>query len=262
MATTITHRGQLNSIAQNQQFCSSLSSALNRICKSTDSTFRRVHVMKRDEQGNIKLYNVKDKVTGESKTVNVLSYIEDIETGSMQLDEPAYIISAKCALLILGVPLYTVGRMSWHLFKTHFEISMLIINTLKKASKPCAIERFYEAAVEMRRGLSQIPGMLGNGLFEIFKDVLLGAGAELASIYGVVRPYQGRWFEQIIEHHWQNGAHYKNDFRYVPPRAGENCCEAFIKDVKDAHPCYLAHCFQIRNNVNNPHVVVIRRDAL
>jgi hypothetical protein len=201
-------------------------------------------------------------VTGEPKTVNVLSYIEDIETGNMQLDEPAYIISAKCALLILGVPIYTVGKMAWHLFKTPVEISVLMINTLKKANKRCVIERFYEAAVEMRCGLSQVPGILGHGLFEIVKDVLFGVGAELASIYGVIRPYQGRWIEQIIEYHWQNSAHYKDDFRYVPARAGENCCEAFIKDVKDAHPCYLAHCFQIRNNVNNPHVVVIRREAL
>jgi hypothetical protein len=91
---------------------------------------------------------------------------------------------------------------------------------------------------------------------------MFGLGAELASIYGVVRPYQGRDFESLVEHAWQHGTSYKDDFRNVSARAGENCWGAFVKDMRDAHPCYLAHCFQARGNANNPRIVVIRREAL
>lgn len=252
-----------NPFSQIQQFCSSISLQLNKICKSTDSTFRRVHVIKRDEQGNIKLYNSKDRVTGETKIVSVLSYIEEIETGNMQLDEPAYIISVKCALLVLGIPLYTLGKIAWHAFKTPFDISIIAINTLERVGQHLMIERFYESAVEMRKGCSLVSEAFCDGLSEIIKDLLFGLGAEFASMYGIVRPYQGRWFEQLFEHAWQNGAHYKDDFRYVPPRAGESCWTACVKDMQDAHPCYLAHCFQVRGNVmNNPHITVVRREAL
>ncbi len=257
--TELTH---LSPISQIQQFCSSLNSFLSTLCEGVDSAFRRVHVMKKDANGNIRLYDVKDKETGTTRKVGVLSYIEDIKTGEMQLDEPSYVIATKCALLVLGIPFYTVGKMAWHVFKTPFEITVLAVNTLVKAGDQFAICRYYEGMMEMRRGFSQVPEMFGNGLFEIIKAPLFGLGAELASIYGVFRPYHGRKIEAIIEKAWQQGASYKDDFRNITPRVGESCWDAFVKDVWDARPFYLAHCFQVRGNVNDPRVVIIRREAL
>jgi hypothetical protein len=260
--SAITRSGHLDPIAQIQQFYSSLSSLLSTLCERTDSAFRRIYVMKKDDRGNIKLYDVKDKKTGEIKKTGIISYIEDIKTGEMQLDEPSYVIAIKCALLVLGIPFYMVGKMAWYTLKTPFEITALAMNTLVKAGEHFAIERYYEGIIEMRRGFSQIPEMFGNGLFEVIKTPIFSLGAQLTCVYGTFRPYHGRKFEAMIEHAWQQGASYKEDFRNVPLRTGENCWSAFVKDVHDAHPFYLAHCFQVRGNVNDPRIVVIRREAL
>jgi hypothetical protein len=260
--SAVTHSAHLNPISQVEQVCSSVSALLSTLCEKTDSAFRRVHVMKRDGSGNIKLYDVKDKETGVTRKVGVLSYVEDIKTGEMQLDEPGYVISFKCALLVLGVPFYTIGKMAWYIFKTPFEISALAVETLIKAGEYFAIARLYEGCIEMRRGFSQIPEMFGNGLFDIIKAPIFGLAAEFASIYGIFRPYHGRKIEALIENAWQQGASYKDDFRNIPARTGENCWTAFVKDLHDAHPFYLAHCFQVRGNVNDSRIVVIGRDVL
>jgi hypothetical protein len=259
--STVSQIGRLSPIAQIQHFWS-CTRLLSSLCESTDSVFRRVHVMKRDETGNIKLYKVKNKTTGETKQVGVLSYIEEIRTGEMQLDEPGYIIVIKCAMIALGMPLYTVGKMGWHMFKTPFEISALAINTLIKTGEQLALGRLYEGAVEMRHGFSQVPEIFGEGLFEIIKAPIFALGAELAALGGIVRPYHGRGIEKIIEFAWQKGASYQEDFKNPPPRTGENCWDAFVKDVHDTHPFYLGPCFQGRGNVNDAQIIVIRREAL
>lgn len=260
--STVSQVGRLSPFSQVQEFCSSVGSLLSTLFERTDSAFRRVHVMKKDANGNIKLYNVKDPATQQIKKTAVLSYIEDIKTGEMTLDEPGYIIASKCALIALGLPFYTVGKMAWYVFKTPFEISALAINTLMKAGQHLAIGRLYEGAVDMRIGFSQVPEMFGIGLFEIIKAPIFFLGAELAVIYGIFRPFHGRKIEAIIEHAWQQGASFKEDFRNVPPRIGENCWDAFVQDIHDAHPFYFAHCFQVRGNVQDPRIVVIRRGAI
>lgn len=258
--TAVSPAGRLSPYSQVQQFCSSLWSLANSVCESTDTAFRRVHVMKRGADGNIKLYDV--KVDGETRRVGVLSYIEDIKTGNMYLDEPGYIVSFKCALIALGMPLYTTGKMAWHLFKTPIEITAIAIDTIVRVGQLLVRQRLQEGATEMRRGLFQIADTFGTGLFEIIKAPLFGLGMELAALYGIFKPHHGRKFEAMVESAWQKGASYKDDFRNIPPRENETCWEAFMKDIKEARPFYLAHCFQVRGNTAEPRVIVIRRDAL
>jgi hypothetical protein len=220
--------------------------------------------MKKDTNGNIKFYHVKDKTTGENKNTAVLSYVEDIRTGEMQLDEPAYIIIVKCVFLSLGMPFYTLGKMAWHTFKTPLEISALAMNALRKASEQFAMGGLYEGAIEICRDFSQIPEIFGKGLFEIIKAPIFGLGAELASIYGIFKPYHGRKIEATIERAWQQGVSYKDkgDFLNIAPRTGENCWNAFVKDMQEARSFYLAHCFQVRGNVSDLRMIVVRREAL
>jgi hypothetical protein len=219
-----------------QDFCSSVGS----LCERTNAAFRRVHVEKKDENGNLKLYNVtdpdtgkavKDPATGKVKKKSVITYIEDIRTGNLYLDEEAHVVAFKCFVLVFAIPFYTVGKMAWHLFKI-----------------PC--------------GLFQSLEIVGNNLLEVVKAPLFGIGAELAAIGGIIKPYKFRTWEAIVENKWQNGVSYKEDFRKIPPRKGENCWQAFMKDIRQKRPLYLAYCFQVRGNVNDPRIHVIRRESL
>lgn len=259
MATSIQ---SLSSAAQFQQFFSSAGSFFNSLCESTDSAFRHVYVMKRGEDGRIKSYDVKDKATGETKRTPLVTYIEDVKTGEMYLDEEAWIVSVKCALVALGMPFYTVGKMAWHAFKTPIEITIVAVNILIEAGRSFDRCRFYEGFTDLRTACIVLPEILGNGLYEIVKAPPFGCGAVLAGLYGILKPFHGRKIEAMIENAWQKGVSFKEDFRHIPARSGENCWEAFVTDMMSLRPFYLAHCFQVRGNTRDSNIVLIRREPV
>jgi hypothetical protein len=257
--TAISQTRPLSPFSQIQEFCSSLSTLLTSLCQRTDSAFRRVYVMKKDGDGNIKFYDDRENA---GKKVVILTYIENIKTGDLQFDEPNYVIATKCALIVLAMPFYTLGKIAWYAFKTPLEISALVIDTLIKAGDELSMSRFYEGCVKLRHGVSQIPDMFGNGLFEIIKAPFFGYATALASFYGIFKPYHARVVVAGLEHASQRGLSYKEDCKNIPPRPNENCWEAFAKDIGNAHPCYLAQCFQVRGNVRDARIVVIRRESI
>lgn len=259
---TIAPAQRLDAFSQFRKLGNALASLFTSQCESTDSAFRRVYLMKRDEQGNIRLFDKKDPVTGVIRKDALLNYIEDARTGEIYLDEPQYIVAVKCALIALGMPLYTFGRMAWNAVKTPLEIGTIALDTLSRLGEQLRQCHFSEAASAMKRGCVQILGSLGNGLFEIVKAPLFMFGCELAAIYGIFRPYHGRKFEGMIENAWQRGASYKEDFVRIPARPGESCWESFRKDIMSAHAFYFAQCFQVRGNINSSRITVIKREPV
>ena len=237
-------------------------SILTRLCERTETAFRRVHVMKRDEQGHIKLYDKKDPLTGAVRKDALLNYIEDVRTGELYLDEPTYVVAVKCAVITLGMPLYAFGRMTWNLVKTPIEIGTIALDAIRQLSTQLRQCHLKESASTLKTAVIQSTAAFGHGLYEIVKAPLFMLGCELAAIYGIFRPYHGRKYEAILEHFWQRGVSYKNDFVSIPARPGESCWEAFRKDIMNAHTCYLARCFQVRGNVNESRVVVIKREPI
>jgi hypothetical protein len=261
----------LSGFSQLQQFCTAVGSLLGSVCQSTDSAFRRVYVKKKDENGNIKLYNKKvtekNPVTGQTKIVkkkiDTLTYIEDVKTGAMYKDEPSSDVAYKCFAITLGIPYYTVGQMVWHAVKTPIEIGAIALKTIFKSGQQILLGKFCESAHALLSACTQIPNTFGNGLFEVVKAPLFGLGCALSAITGMFKnSYHARKFEALIENAWQQGASYKQDFRNIPARKGEGFWTAFVKDILEPRPFYLAYCFQVRSNVNDPRVIVIRRERL
>ncbi len=268
--TTAVQTSHFNPLQQLSAFGEALAPIFVSLFERTSSAFRRVEVMKRDEMGNIKLYDSRkksdDPTTGRSslqnKKIAVLSYIEDIKTGDLYLDELDYVVAFKCALIALAMPLYTVGKIGWEAVRTPFEIGTIALDTLHQIGQQMLLGRLYESALLARDGLSQVSETLGSGLFEIVKAPLFLLGAELAAIQGIFKPYHGRKFEAMIEKAWQNGISYKEDFRKIPVREGEDCWQAFKTDILNLRTFYLAHCFQVRGNVSDARISVIRRTPL
>ncbi len=259
MATSVQ---TLSPASEIKQLLSSASSFFTSLCESTNSAFRRVHVMKRGEDGNIKFYAIKDKATSETKRTPLVTYIEDVKTGEMYLDEEGWIVSIKCALVVLGMPFYTLGKMAWYAFKTPIEITAIASKILVEAGRNFAQCRFYEGFSDLRTACTVLPERLGNGLYEIIKAPFFGFLAILAGLYGIPKPFHGRKIEAVIENAWQNGISFKEDFRNISPREGEGCLKACVKDMMQMRPFYLAHCFQVRDNTHDPRIVVIRRERV
>lgn len=254
--------------AQIQQLCNAITSLFGSLTESTDSAFQRVHVTKRDASGNIRFYEKKETVidpnTGASTVVTTqisdLTYIEDVKTGELYRDEPTYTVATKCSLTALGIPFYAIAKMGWHTAKTPLQIGSIAISAIGRVGQLFFSGNFCEAAKEAQREIVQIFEVLGTGLFEIVKAPLFALGCELAAIYGIFKPYHGRKFEALIENAWQQGVSQKLDFRNVAARPDENCLTAFFKYVRDSHPFYLAHCFQVRGSTRSPLVTVTARN--
>lgn len=261
MATTAASN-YLSPFAQARKFFNTASDLLSSLTESTDSAFKRVKVTKRDESGNIRFFNVKDPDTGETRSVSELTYIEDIKTGDLYLDEPTYTVATKCFCVVLGMPFYTVGKMVWHAVKTPLEIGSIAIDAILKVGQLFLSGNYTEGAKEAYCTLQRTFEVLSTGLFEIKKAPFFGLGCALTALYGVFKPYHGRKFEALLENAWQQGSSHKEDFRNVPARPDENCLTAFVKDLRDSHTFYLAHCFQIRGNIRNPLITINSREPL
>lgn len=271
MATTaqVTALG-MSPFEQIQHVGSAFSTALSALFESTSSAFNRVHVTKKDENGNIRFYEKKVTVVDpdtklsriETRKISELTYIEDAGTGNLYLDEPMDIVMVKCAFLVLGLPFFTFGKIGWHMARTPIEIGTICIDALTKIGPELALGHLYESAGQAHLSASRVAQAFGTGLFEVVKAPFYLIAAEFAAIYGIFKPYHGRRLEAAIEKAWQNGTSYKEDFRNIPARSGETCWQAFKTDIQIAHTFYLAHCFQVRGNVNDPRFNVLKRAAL
>ncbi len=254
--------GPLSAIDQFFQWDSTITELFTSICDKTDESFRRVHVQKRDEAGNIKTYQSKDPTTNEIRQIQTLSYVEDIQTGAMYLDEPHYVTSVKCALIAFANILYTSGKVVWYAVRAPIVIAAVAAEAISKAAKEFSMGRCLESATELKKGWTKSCDLGVESLFEIIKCPIFGLGVELSAIYGIFRPYFGRKFVGKLENAWLGGISYKQSFNRIPAREGETCLEAFSKDIQSSHPYYLAQCFQVRGNVNDPRIIVIKREPL
>ena len=259
---TVSLAPRLDPISQFSQFFSSLSSLVFTAFENTETAFRRVQVMKQDAEGNMRIFDVKNSQGQVISKSPFLTYIEDVKTGDLQLDEPLSAVASKCALVAIGSPFYTFGKMSWYAFHTPLEITVLFLDTIAKAGEQFVHGKFSESGALLTRGISQITETFGKGVWEVIKAPLFGVAMAIAGLYGIFKPYHGRRVEALIENAWQQGISYKNDLRTIPERPGENCWEAFVKYINSPHPFYLAHCFQIRGNISDPHIHLIRREPL
>lgn len=263
MTANITAVRPLAPLTQLEQLVTTVGSLLASLCERTDEAFQRTAVIKRDDQGNIRFFNKKDPETGQTTQVSVINFIEDIQSGDLYLDEGMPTVCLKCALLVLGLPFYTIGKMAWHVVKTPLDITAIALGTLY------VMVGCFLATADMQEvfkfamyGVIEALDTAGYGLFEIVKAPLFGLGAELASLYGILKPYHGRKFESLIENAWECGASYRDDFRKIPAREEESTCEAFVKDLQSGRPFYLAHCFPARGNTFDPRITVIHRESI
>jgi hypothetical protein len=255
----VTQPTLLTPSAQFKEFFSALGTLFSSVCERTDDAFRRVNVLKRDANGAVKSYLNTDPLTGEKKTITVLSYLEDTRTGKLYMYEENYITSVKCFLLTLGIPFYTLGKMCWFACKAPIEMTALTIDAFTKTGNRFYSGKFNEGLTELRNGVTQVGESFADGLFELVKAPLFGLGAELAAVYGIFRAPFGKRAESLIEHAWQKGVTYKEVARGVQARQGEHCLQSFINDIRESHPFYLAQCFQERGHISNPRLIILSR---
>jgi len=142
------------------------------------SDFKVINIWKLDLDGE--KWNCCDKHRGQAK------YIIDLSTNRRYSNEAPGIVRTKCFLLTLGTPIvHLIAGVCNAAFRA------LQIITLAHFWMPKDEERSYNFRVRLKDA--------GQDLLRIVAAPLAIIGLELAAIYGIFRPYDGRKLYASIE---------------------------------------------------------------
>ncbi|HSW86738.1 MAG TPA: hypothetical protein VLG49_04465 [Rhabdochlamydiaceae bacterium] len=189
------------------------------------------------------------------------SYTLDVKTGDLYKggdlrDDSPFVIAGKCVCLLAINPVYTSVYMTWHFTKAAVHLVGISVDTVKKmkqAGGQKSVGTFFKGF------FWNLPKTVSSDLYNVVRGPIFGVGVELASAYGVVNPYNGRKWEARIEGKWHRNISWKEDWRMMRTPESEGVVKAQVKDIKLAKVCYLAFCFQVKDNIANPRFTVLSR---
>jgi hypothetical protein len=223
-----------------------------------EPAFESVAISKLHRNGQVKVYEIINPVTGEKSQQTIRKAILDRTTGDLYLDEKEYVVRAKCLAIMLGMPFYTLSTIGWHLTKLPIVVAVVAFDALKQIPSRWCDLTLNAAWNGFREKVYQITVLSAKEVFEVVKAPFYFIAAECAACVGVVNPYLGRKWVGKVEYSWQNQRSYKEDFRKIPARPDESCWEAFVTDLIQSRAFYLAYCFQVRGNLSDKNVRLIR----
>ena len=223
--------------------------------QKTEDRFGRVYINKLDERGNPKEYKKRDEA-GNTIQYSEVCYIEDKLTGDLYIDESASVIAIKCTAIFSVTPLYTAGVIAWNLYQLCGGVARAAAEMFKAMRNGCS------DVSEMKRTFSLLPHTCKERLMEMISAPLFGLGMAGAAALGVLKPLHGRSIEALVEKAWHKGASYKDDMRKIPERKAENAWVSCWKDIHSGKEFFLAYCFQVRGNLSDRDIRVLRRAPL
>ncbi len=229
---------------------------------SAEPAFRRTFINKLDDQGQPKVYTVIDKATRQERRTPLLSYIENVETGDLYLDEGMDVVAQKCAAIAIGNPFYAVGTIAWHVIKTPLLMTTIALDTIGKLGRHLVDGEIGSLGSVCLDGILESGKTLGQGIWGIVSTPFYAIGVEFSALYGIFDPYWGRTYVAAFEHDWQGKVSYREFFKKAPEVEGQHCWMKFVDDMKRARTSYLANCFQVRGNTHDARIRVIRTEAL
>ncbi len=227
-----------------------------------EAAFRRTFINKLDAAGRPRLFDVVDQSTNETTFTPLLSYVEDISTGDLYLDEEWYILAIKCAAVALGNPLYALGVEFWHFTKTVLIVGVVGLDAVEKLGAQLWQGELRAVVSTCWNWFAETGSVLGEGIWEMVVTPFYAIGVEFSAIYGIFDQYRGRKWVAAIERSWKKGVSYKEGSRGAVHNENESCWDAFVRRLKTLQIHYLANCFQKRGHVWDLNIRVIRSEEL
>lgn len=219
----------------------------------TQDAFYRVRIQKLDDKGAVRFFNNIDPATGKVKgTKSEFSSIVDRATGDLYYDEEVSVVWGKCVALTVGIPLYGMGMIAWHLVRTPLVVKWSLCNALVRW--PFSTEDIRNKLWE---DITRIPSEIMAGIWGVVKAPFYAIAMEASAFVGLVHPYLGRKWVAAVEHAWHDKISIKQSFVTLPERPNDNCLMSCIKDTALNKPFYLAGCFQVKGNLSDKNIRVI-----
>lgn len=239
-----------------------IGSSLPCASSSSEAAFRRTFLNKLDDTGQPRMFDVVDRRTNQVTRTPLLSYVEDVATGDLYLDEEWHVLATKCAAVALGNPLYALGTEVWHFTKMLIVVGVVAMDAIKKMGEQFCQGDAEGAGATCWNWITETGSALSEGIWGMASTPFYALGVEFAALYGIFDQYRGRKWVAAIEHSWQKGASYKEDHEWPVRNENQHCWDSFVQDLKKARTHYLANCFQVRGNVRDANIRVIRSEAL
>lgn len=208
---------------------------------SPSPRWREIALFKKDAEGHV------IRVDGTPKR---FTYIEDTKTGDLYQNDERCTVATKCALIVLGLPLFAAGVIIWNLCKIVVDIVALAIKTIqllaKEWSEKGAKEALKNAGWEFCSKFFKV--ILCEDIWQVVSTPFYATGMLFSAAFGVVCPYLGRKGVAKIEYHWHGKMPHRRDFRRMQVGEPMGCCAPILTDPKEARVFFLAYCFQVKGN--------------
>jgi hypothetical protein len=174
-------------------------------------------------------------------------FIMDASTGDVYnagCDNSQVAVAFKCAMLgLLGIPIFTSANIVWNVIKIALDIGRIAVETIQKIGGALAECKFCDAGRILIKGvLWTLPKYLLKDISAIISAPLYALGLELAAIYGLFSPFEGRKLFTAIEDHWCSG-------KTMDIVDMEDSSKVPLKDMLHKTAFHFAQCFRRQGNV-------------
>jgi len=159
--------------------------------------------------------------------------------------DPAYVIALKSFGVFLLTPVYMGSVMIANLLKIIGNITSIFWKVI-----PQMVSDLLQKGVIATLGnavmaiIFEIPCEIAADLCRICRSPLYAVGMEIASLYGMFSPYEGRKWIGKIESSWHDNLPYYEDVR-------STTLDTFLKETFKGKILFLAICMQKMGNIND-----------
>jgi hypothetical protein len=187
------------------------------------------------------------KNSGKLIRYSPVEFTLDTHTGKVYRSEPQWVVAIKCAEIALGTIVYVLGAMAWNTVKIAVDIVLLARKIISKVSSEIALGRSGAAChIVIQAVIWKLPRSVVEDIRRIVSAPIFGLGVELAALYGIFSPYEGRELIAKIEYAWHDGKTFRDDVRNHNRR-----WTCSLKDLFQERVLFLGWCFQVRGTIKD-----------
>ncbi|MBS0629954.1 MAG: hypothetical protein JSS30_07030 [Verrucomicrobia bacterium] len=205
--------------------------------------WREVTVEKLNNRGELCL----NRDNGNKQTFH---YTLEVSTGDLYGlrgdADPPHIIAGKAFAIFIVTPFYMLGLMSANFLKIIVDVTSIFWKVIPQSISELSSKGIRATlANALMTVIFEIPNEIILDLWRICRSPLYAIGVQVASLYTMLSPYEGRKWIGKIESQWHDGTPYQKSILDTP---AENCVDEVLHDGRIL---FLAVCMQKMGNIHD-----------
>jgi len=197
-----------------------------------------------------KLTSRGDLCLNDNGTPKTFDYTIEESTGDLYglhgNPDPAHIVAVKAVGIFLVTPIYTFGLLCANLLKMVVDITSIFWKVIPESIQNLSTKGIRATLVNaVMTVIFEIPNDLILGVMRICRTPFYAVALEVACLYAMFSPYEGRKWIGKIESQWHENTPYKNHLLETLPN---DCVDALLFDNK---VIFLAVCMQKMGNIHD-----------